>query len=331
MQWSCAAARGSRAACVRAWRCRWHAACAGGARRLQPPTVTPPVASGAQPRGATRCLRIDRRPAARPVPRAGRRPQRRGAGAPARGGVARAAGGLPRARLSRRAGRQAARRTISWVWDVFDAERAARAAHHRRGNRARHAAATPGPSPTTPCCSRIAQHQHGPARRLPDLVRRGARHARQPAALAAAGAARTPRFLARSRRHFPHFPGQADPVPDAEAAKPRRGAHAPSRCRCRAAGRPVAAAISVRDTLTLAVARAAEPLTSIHPAKSFGTTIWARIASPSPPCYDHAAGSAGERRAEDSGWRARTERSSSSPATRIPRWPRRSPTISRPR
>ena len=43
--------------------------------------------------------------------------------------------------------------TISWVWDVFDARRPSRAAHHRRGDRQRCATATPGPPPTMPCCA----------------------------------------------------------------------------------------------------------------------------------------------------------------------------------
>ena len=153
--------------------------------------------------------------------------------------------------------------TISWVWDVFDQDdhRALRITGEETA-KGRHRDAWAAADDDM--LRRIAQRQHGAARRLPDLARGGAGHARR---------GRTPRRSwcspdrTISRPKPPASSAYSSPMPtrcraQADGARRRR-----ERRPGAAAAQPAArgAAVSARDTLTLA---ASEPLSQalVHPA-----------------------------------------------------------------
>ena len=240
--------------------------------------------------------------------------------------------GLSRARLSRR---QVAKRQDHDRLGVgrVRRRRAPRAAHHRRGDRQGPASATPGPRPTTPCCAgsrsnsmdQLAAFLTSPevAPGTPDGEPRMALAATRESSPEAAGI-------------FRIFQANADPAPVNDSDMPAATATAP--CRCRRAGRPTCRSSrpgSHRPACRKALISASRsPVQKLRDNESDSyCRARRRLVMTCAPQRWRSRKIARDRCRvdEDRGWRARTERSSSSPATRIPRWRRRSPTTSRPR
>ena len=174
--------------------------------------------------------------------------------------------------------------TISWVWDVFDRDRAARPAHQRQRDRqARPGQGLAGRRQRDDAADR--QEQHGRARRLPHLSGGGARARRTPSGpqiAFAVPAASTPEAAGIFRIFHPN----ADPVAGAGGSQRRRGpvraAAAPppgaghrhfGQRNHDPGGRP---ALTRQSSFTLAV-------------KAAGQGFRRRIAGSRLPCYDHAA------------------------------------------